>query len=421
MSAGSGIDQSDTGIALLDTPDPDAARLFLIAAGNVGVRADVDYLDACDTELVEDPAQSWNALTVGAYTTLTACPSDVAFTGWSPMATTGELSPFSRTSVRFSGSWPIKPDICTEGGNVLTNGHDVSDTHSVCSLVTTSTGSDLTLATANATSAATAQAARLAGRALAVYPSFWPETIRGLLVHAADWTPAMRESIDAATRKKERSALLRRYGWGVPTDSGVLESTANAVTLVTQDRFIPFDDQHAARRFRLHRLPWPADELLNLVETPVQLRVTLSYFIEPNASHRGWRRRYVYPSHGFRFELKNSLESEKNFIDRINRAAKDEEETGKPSGGADRWFLGPQQRSSGSLHQDIWDGTGAELAGCGLLAVYPVGGWWMNNRRADRAELPLRYSLIVSLRTAATEVDLYTPIAAQIAIPVEGS
>jgi len=55
----------------------------------------------------------------------------------------------------------------------------------------------------------------------------------------------------------------------------------------------------------------------------------------------------------------------------------------------------------------------------GLIALHPVGGSWKNNKRADRADLPLRYSLLVSLRTPEQGVDLDTPIAVQLAVPVE--
>lgn len=40
------------------------------------------------------------------------------------------------------------------------------------------------------------------------------------------------------------------------------------------------------------------------------------------------------------------------------------------------------------------------------------------NRR-DRVNLPVRYALLVSLHTDAVATDIYTPIAAQIGIPVE--
>ncbi len=421
LSAGTDIGQSDDGIALIGQPDPSAARLFLISAGNVRERqACVDYRQLCDTSGIEDPAQAWNAVTVGAHTSMTSKPTDPSFASWTLLADEGDISPHSRTSLLFGARlWPIKPDICMEGGNVLTNGLDFHDNHPLLSVRTTAGGDDLALASANATSAATAQAARLAAKVMAAYPAYWPETVRGLLVHAAEWTPAMRAEVDGASSKTGRQQMLRRYGWGVPPEGAVLTSSSNAVTLVTQDQFQPFDGpDHTARRFRLHYLPWPAETLRELAEMTVQLRVTLSYFIEPTASRRGWRRRYAYPSHGLRFELKAPLELRTDFIARINREAHDEESGARPASGSDRWFVGNNQRNLGSLHQDIWEGSGAELAACDLIAVHPVGGWWKNNKRTDRADLPLRYSLIVSLRTAAEDVDLYAPIAAQLTVPV---
>lgn len=422
LAVGTDIGQSDHGIALISQPDPTAARLFLISAGNVpGWDTGLDYRDVCDASSIEDPAQAWNAVVVGAHTDLTAIPSDPSFAHWTPLATAGDLSPHTRTSLLFGNRpWPLKPDICMEGGNVLTDGTDFHHNHPLLSVQTTSNTDDLALACANATSAATAQAARLAAKAMAAYPSYWPETIRGLLVHAAEWTPAMRAEVHNKTGKIARQAMLRRYGWGVPTEHAVLTSSRNAVTLVTQDEFVPFDGpKHHARMFRLHRLPWPADTLRDLGETPVQLRVTLSYFIEPTASRRGWRRRYAYASHGLRFELRSPLERRlADFLARINRDTQDEEAGARPPSGSDRWYVGNNQRNLGSLHHDIWDGTGAELADCDLIAVHPVGGWWKNNKRADRANLPLRYSLIVSLRTPNPFIDLYTPIATQLTLPI---
>jgi len=91
----------------------------------------------------------------------------------------------------FGRAWPVKPDIVLEGGNLLTNGKDFGQHHEV-SLLTTDNKPHRLLTSANATSAATAQAARLAAIAMESYPSLWPETIRALLVHSAEWTPAMR-------------------------------------------------------------------------------------------------------------------------------------------------------------------------------------------------------------------------------------
>ena len=52
----------------------------------------------------------------------------------------------------------------------------------------------------------------------AEYPALWPETIRALMVHAAEWTPQMQERFAAVGKgKRPREALARRYGYGVPT------------------------------------------------------------------------------------------------------------------------------------------------------------------------------------------------------------
>lgn len=423
LAAGVDISTSDDGLALLGAPDPAASRLFLISAGNVH-DFEADYLAACDLAAVEDPAQSWNSLTVGAHTDLDQLPSDPTFAGWSVLGAAGDLSPHSRTSVLFPRrAWPLKPDICMEGGNVLTDGaSDFHERHPVLSVRTTDARDDLALGSANATSAATAQAARLAALTQATYPAYWPETVRGLLVHAAEWTTAMRGRIDSAPNKKERLSLLRRYGWGVPTDERVLASGRSSVVMVAQDEFVPFEgDDFSARHLRLHSLPWPEEVLQNLGEADVSLRVTLSYFIEPNAARRGWRRRYAYASHGLRFELRGPAETTGQFLARVNREAQREEDEARPSGGTTNWLVGPNQRNLGSLHQDIWEGSAAELARSGVLAVNPVGGWWKNRRHPDRKDLPIRYSLIVSLRTEAQGVDLYSPVAVQLELPVESA
>jgi hypothetical protein len=113
------------------------------------------------------------------------------------------------------------------------------------------------------------------------------------------------------------------------------------------------------------------------------------------------------------------LESEAQFIRRVNRDAETEEDGGRPAAGQIDWLVGPSQRNLGSLHQDIWETSGIELARSGRLAVYPVGGWWKRNRARDRAGKAVRYALVVSLRTPESSIDLYTPIANQLEIPVE--
>jgi len=422
LAAGTAVVRAGDELQLLAPPDPYSTRLIVVSAGNVK-NFKASHLDESDTSPVQDPGQAWNALTVGAHTEMVSTPTDPQYAGWTAVAPTGELSPHSRTSLLFGRRpWPIKPDILMEGGNVLHDGVGMFEpSHPLLSLRTTGHTNDIALTSANATSVATAQAARLAALAMATYPAYWPETIRGLVVHSAEWTPAMRAQIKAAGHQglQKQQMMLRRYGWGVPREDAVLYSTGQAVTLVVQDEFTPFvGDKFAIPAFRLHDLPWPREVLEGLGSADVTLRVTLSYFIEPTASRRGWRQRYSYASHGLRFELQDPLEAEAQFVQRVNRDARTEEAGGRPATSQVHWTVGANQRNHGSLHQDIWETSGSELAQSGSLAVYPVGGWWKNNGVKNRLDQPVRYALIVSLKTAEQNIDLYTPIANQLSVPV---
>jgi hypothetical protein len=428
LAFGTDIARSDDGIELLGQPDPHAARLVVLSAGNVPAdQYTTDHLALSDVAPVQNPAQAWNALTVGAYTEKITPPTSDMFRGWTTVAPTGELSPFSRTSMTFGRGWPIKPDVVLEGGNLLVDPSGVQfDQHDDVSLLTTRNASSRLLTSADATSAATAQAARLAAIAMEQYPSLWSETVRGLLVHAAEWTPTMQVHFRAAgTKKGGRVQLLRRYGWGVPTEERVLSSASSSVTLILQDEFQPFESGKSGgltmRALRLHKLPWPQEQLRDLFSADVRLRVTLSYFVEPNPSSRGWEGRYRYASHGLRFDVKRPTETIDDFQGRLgNQAAREEggDAPQRETSADDRWYVGSRLRNSGSLHADIWTGTGAELADSGYIGVIPVGGWWKDNDRKDRAGLPIRYALLVSLHTDAVTTDIYTPIATQIGIPV---
>ncbi|WP_344328625.1 S8 family peptidase [Aeromicrobium halocynthiae] len=401
LAVGAEVVRSGDELELLSAPDPERARLLVVSAGNTD-QSVADHLAQSDLSAVLDPGQAWNALTVGAHTELTDPPMDPAYTGWDVVAEDGELSPYSRTSLLFGiKPWPIKPDIVMEGGNVLHDGASLFEPGlPVLSTPTTGHANDLALASAHATSAATAQAARLAALAMATYPEYWPETIRALVVHGAEWTPVMKAAVTKAGKsgKRDQQAMLRRYGWGVPTEDRVLYSTDQAVTLVVQDEFIPFEgDEFKAPAFRLHDLPWPTEVLQDLGDAQVDLRVTLSYFIEPTASRRGWRRRYSYTSHHLRFEVQDPLETESQFVQRVNHDARTEEAGGRPGGGQVRWLVGANQRNLGSLHQDVWRASGIELTRSGKLAVFPVGGWWKNNAAKARVDQTVRYALVMGL------------------------
>ena len=95
----------------------ESPRLFVIAAGNVNdPNAWMTYPDSNASDGIHDPGQSWNALTVGAYTNLVNI-TEADGGGYVPVAPQGSLSPFSTTSLTWERAFPLKPDVVFEGGN----------------------------------------------------------------------------------------------------------------------------------------------------------------------------------------------------------------------------------------------------------------------------------------------------------------
>jgi hypothetical protein len=315
----------------------------------------------------------------------------------------------------------VKPDVVFEGGNVARQkqgqiSFEIPDLH-LLSTHYQPIHRPFTLTWG--TSAATAQVARMAAIIAADYPQLWPEAVRALVVHSARWTPAMQAHLrGAGPKKRVRSRFVRRYGFGVPDIQRAVRSANDSLTLIVQGTIRPFS-QGRMGEIHLHELPWPRDVLADLGQTSAQLRVTLSYFVEPYPGRRGWKGRYRYASHGLRFEVKGATETVDQFRKRLNSRALDEDER-KPSAGSDasEWYLGEQARNHGSLHVDIWKGTAADLADRGIIGIFPVSGWWKLQPERDRSKHGVRYALVVSIETEATEADIWTPVAVEVGMPV---
>jgi hypothetical protein len=105
-----------------------------------------------------------------------------------------------------------------------------------------------------------------------------------------------------------------------------------------------------------------------------------------------------------------------DFRARVSRDAQDKER-GATAPADPGWVVGPNQRWRGSIHSDTWNGIAADLAQRGHLAVYPVGGWWKERPHLGRWERLVRYSLVVTIKTPEIEMDIYTPVEAQVAVP----
>lgn len=405
----------------------DDQRLIVISAGNVkGDENWKNYPDSNFASSIQNPAQSWNSIVAGAYTDKIQI-SDPTFDNHTPIANEGELSPFSSTSQVWGIKWPIKPDVVFEGGNLLKAPDNTITGHEDLELLSTSKAISIkSFSTFNATSAAAAQASWFAAKIAYHYPNAWPETIRGLMIHSAGWNLAMKNQLKIQENKKTSMLqLLRTFGFGIPDLDKALYSYESALTFIAQEIIQPFsykeDRPNAPETNEIHfyNLPWPKELLLGLENTEVKLRVTLSYFVEPGPGQVGWKDRYRYQSHGLRFDVNNRGETEEEFRKRVNKAAREEDEKPTSSGGSDRWAIGKENRSKGSVHSDFWEGSASDLSTCHHIAVYPVIGWWRERKHLKKVETKTRYSLIISLETPAEEVEFYTTVKNMIEVPVE--
>lgn len=390
-------------------------QLFVVSAGNIrDTLSPAGYPTQNMMESIENPAQSWNALSVGGVTHK-AFSEDHATNGWELLAEPGNLSPRSRTSVIWSEKdWPIKPDVVFEGGNYIHDGSFVSDDPDLSVLTT---GHDSPFKCFRDTSAAAAAVARMGAILHSEYPDLWPETVKGLVVHSAAWTaPMLDPGIDSMDKK---NSLLRTFGYGVPNLNAARFSASSRACLISQQTIQPFvreEGQQAAGYYEmnLHKLPWPQDYLREYATTRVRLRVTLSYYIEPSPSRRIPIQQYNYASHQLRFDLQRPLETADDFKKRVNRKERTPGQVFETPDRNTNWVLGPNTRNRGAISSDTWVGTAGELADQGLLAVMPEGGWWKARKHLNRSNQKARYALIITLESQNQELDVYTKIKTEI-------
>jgi hypothetical protein len=410
-------------------------RLFCVSIGNADV-ADAavvhGYPQLNLDARVDDPAQAVNALTVGAYTARSELPPDPLYETCTCLAPEGGVSPYTRAGVIGSA---VKPDIVFEGGNLAfdgTMGYAGTET-----LSTLTTGKDFTrrpLELLWATSCATAHAGRFAAQVWDARKDLRPETVRALIVHSADWTPAMRQQF---RNIDQRLALC---GYGVPDLEIATACALERATAIVEDEmpnavFEPVpdapDQTRKTRRIKFFRFPIPDDVLLS-ADGGVELRITLSYFGEPITTRR--RKRLGLE---LSFDVQGPDEDEDQFRERMNDVLRDgartartqnssaeaseptEPDAGDSSAGdaetpqARRsrgfnryWELGVLRRSRGSVQSDRLTCPAALLAGSKLIAVVPKLGWW--DERDDTVEESMRFSLIATV--IAPGRDVYTPI-----------
>lgn len=398
--------------------------LMVVASGNATTEepdCPINYPISNRRLSIHNPAQAWNALTVGAYShkdRINPPPNGTV------VARRGAMAPCNSTSIIWDNQWPLKPEIVCEGGNhaIIDGIADLSD-----DLQLTSTGHDFhnrPLALTGDTSAAAALASRMAAQIFSVYPNAWPETVRALMIQFADWSPQMLNNHDKwSISRAETRDLLRQVGYGIPSLKNSIQGARTSVTLIYQDELQPFkrgdDGTVKTSEFNSHALPWPTEELEALMSTQVTLRVTLSYFIEPNPGPRDVNDRFRYASAGLRFGLRRAGESAAAFARRTSRDM--EMPSTEPSTSASEtgdWLIG-RNMHRGSIHHDCWRGRAADLAARDALHVFPVTGWWRYRKHLNRTDSRIRYSLVVSIETPPETPEIYALISQRVAVAAD--
>ncbi|MEX2566887.1 MAG: S8 family peptidase [Cyclobacteriaceae bacterium] len=396
-------------------------RLILVSGGNIPNYRWLDYPISNHEYSIHNPAQAFNVVTIGAYTLkdhidLTKYPEATL------MAKRGQMAPSNSTSISWEKEWAIKPDVVFEGGNAAEMNNGLCDPDSLMPLSISKGGLAKSLFTTfGETSAATAFATKFTATVMDAYPDLWPETIRALLVHSAQWTEKMvgNKKIEKLS-KEEKTQLLHSVGYGVPFLPTALYTLQNSVSLVIQETIKPYTFKKSrvqANECHLFNLPWPQEQLLEMGNTEVKLNVTLSYFVEPNPGNKRYAKSSNYASHGLRFKLKDSNESSEAFLARINKEARESLEEVYQKEGKENWIIGQLIRNKGSIHRDIWIGNAADLATKNELAILPTGGWWKTRPIHKRYNQFARYSLIINIETDSE--DILTPILNELKVGVE--
>jgi len=407
-------------------------RLMLVSAGNARygqwLALAEQYPQLQLSEKIHQPAQATNALTVGAFTARVELPREKEYAEAHVVAQRpGGISPFTSTGLA-GNEWPIKPDVVLEGGNLAISGRlpDAS-VPTLCALTTSHHHTrGQPLGQISMTSEATARAAHLAARVWAAEPRLRPETVRGLLVHSASWTPAMHGQFPGINDR------LQACGYGVPDEQVASECAHSRATVIVEDSMpnavVEEEPKKKApkrpttkttepkdrRKVKLYRLPIPYD-LIAENDPDVELRVTLSYFAEPNKFGRR-----VFHGLDLKWYMQGPQEREDEFLQRINELKRPKGTDGKRQKIASKkafdWDLGRQLRSRGTVQSDRCRVKMSDLAGDKLIAIVPVLGWWEQRRPLRHQEM--RFSLIVSVFGPGVYAAIKPQVEARLMVPV---
>jgi hypothetical protein len=386
--------------------------LFIVSAGNIPIvripglsitrrtltehfQEGCSYPDLLlkDSSRIANPAQSFQALTVGsiAHATYNRPPC-------TSVASQDYPSAFSCTGY---GIWDsIKPEVVEYGGGLVKdegNPPSFSTPTDVCpELVRTTRGGAPAIAADNiGTSFAAPKVAHIAAALAANFPQESCLLYKALIVQSAR-LPAW------ANNESDLSSAIRMMGYGLPNLERAIGNAPNRVTLITSgNTFIQAGQAHIYQVIIPEDLQSPAEAFDILVE------ITLSYKAEPRRTRRNKRK---YLSTWLHWECSQKEESPDKFLSRVleKYEASEDQEDGS---GLFNWILG-QQKNHGKCVKDTSRGVGTiqkdwavvksfDLRDAFCIAVVAHKGW--NND--PTAQVP--YALAVSFEIVNSEIPIY--------------
>jgi hypothetical protein len=352
-----------------------------------------------DSSRIANPAQSFQALTVGsiAHCTYNKLPL-------TSVASQDYPSAFSCTGY---GIWDsIKPEVVEYGGDWVKdegNPPSFSTPKDVCPelVQTTMGGAPAISADSIGTSFATPKVTHIAAALAANFPLESCLLYKALIVQSArlpSW----------ANKEIYLSSAIRMMGYGLPNLERALDNAPNRVTLITRgNTFIQAQQAHIYQVIIPEELQSPADSFEILVE------ITLSYKAEPRRTRRDKRK---YLSTWLHWECSERGESPDSFLARVLKKSEVPENNEESSQKVDSdgegifaWTIGQQKNHSqrvkdtsrgiGTIQKDWAIVQSFDLREAFCIAVVAHKGW--NN------EPQVPYSLVVGFEVINSEVSIY--------------
>ena len=389
--------------------------LFIVAAGNLPIDGSLgnsrlsvrdrlqqgklhpDYLlsDSCR---VPNPAQSFQALTVGSVSVQTF--RDLSRKS---IAQQDYPSSFSCTGL---GMWDsIKPEVVEYGGDLVSDGGtppSLTYPPEVCPDLVRSTlnGGPMSARDCIGTSYAAPKVAHIAACLAAELPNESCLLYRALIVQSARF-PSWVE-----TTNFDLYSAIRLLGYGIPNLDRALGNSNNRITLIARG-----ERQIAARQAQIYEVSLPDGLRSPGEDLDIRIEVTLSYKAQPRRTRRA-RRKYL--STWLDWECSDKGEDPARFLERVLKNYDAPPESQKKGKDIFNWVLNKRKnwgqadnvsRQEGTLQKDWAIVKSYDLRESFCIAVVGHEGW--NNDPS--ATVP--YALVVSFEAVDTNIPIYTSIA----------